>query len=89
MLDEAVKIFVAGGCGFCEDVKRLAKAGRMNQAKIDLIDVTTEEGFKEIEKHKLTQVPCAIKDGKSCKILIDRTDDVLIIDCESSQDAIF
>lgn len=80
---ETVKLFVAAGCPVCDKVKELADAGRFSVPKVDLIDVTTEDGFPSIEKYSLDRVPRAIKGDKACQLWVDPEADVLMIDCDS------
>jgi hypothetical protein len=88
MADEKVlKIYVADGCKPCEEIKELAEAGKMltnvgADTDIHLVDVTSDEGFPEIEREKLTGVPVAKYDGRTCKLSIDEETKTLIIDCQ-------
>ncbi len=77
--EEKVKLFVSSACGPCEQVRKMIEEGRFNLPDIDLIDVTTEEGFPYVKKMGLTKIPVAYKGDKVCKLLMD--DESLMIDC--------
>lgn len=79
MPDEKVKVFISSGCGPCQEVRKMIEEGKFNLADVDLIDVSSEEGFPFVEKMGLTKVPAAFKGGKACKIMSD--EESLIIDC--------
>ena len=76
---EKVKVFLSSNCGACQEVKRMLEAGKFNLADVEIIDVSTKEGFPMIEKLGLTKVPTAMKGNEVCKLLMD--DESLIIDC--------
>ena len=82
---EPVKIFVAGNCGPCQEIKQKVAEGKFNQSQVDLIDVETDEGFPYIEKLGLTQVPTAMKGGQKCDLSVE--DDTLIIKCPGDDTA--
>ncbi len=83
---KVLKIFVAEGCGSCKEVAELAEKGKMltnvaPETEIHLIDVTTDEGFPEVEAEQLNGVPVAKYEGRTCKLSIDEESHTLIIDC--------
>ena len=85
-MGKILKIFVADGCDPCKEIKDLAEKGKMltnvdPDTDIELIDVTTDEGFPEVEKEQLSGVPTAKYDGQTCKLHIDEETKTLIIDC--------
>jgi thiol-disulfide isomerase/thioredoxin len=82
--DEKVKLFVSGGCGPCQAVKQMVAEGRFNLDDVEIIDVTTEEGFPWIKKLGLQKVPTAMKGAKVCKLLIDG--ETLVIDCDGEHE---
>jgi glutaredoxin len=81
-----VKVYVATHCQPCEEVKRLLEKGHFSingiEGEVDLIDVETEEGFKQIFEG-MDAVPAAYSDGKRCKISIDEEGETLILECPS------
>ena len=90
MTEKVLKIYVAEGCKPCDEIKDLAEKGKMltnvdPETDIHLIDVTSDEGFPEIEKEQLTGVPTARFEGKTCKLQIDEETKTLIIDCEQKE----
>jgi hypothetical protein len=80
-MGEVVKVFVSGECGPCAEIKQLAEEGRVNQ-DIDLIDVTSDEGFPYIEKLGLSKVPSAYRGVQECKLQIDDENQLLIVNCD-------
>ncbi len=81
---ELVKVFVAGGCGPCQEIKQLIEEGRVSE-DIDLIDVTSDEGYPYIEKMGLSKVPSAYRGTQECKLQIDDEEHLLIVDCGSEE----
>lgn len=81
MSDDIVKVFVSEGCGPCGQVKQMIAEGKFNLDKVDVIDVTTEEGYPYIAKLGLSKVPVAMKGSKVCPILFD--EESLVIDCNN------
>jgi glutaredoxin len=80
MSDDTIKVFVSSGCGPCAQVKKMIEEGRFNLSRVDMVDVSTDEGFPYIEKLGLTKVPSAFKGSKECKILSD--EETVVIDCD-------
>lgn len=64
-MSERAKIFVAGGCQPCQEIKDLAAAGKVDA---DIIDVATDEGFHFIKQLGIDSVPVGYKDGAFCRI---------------------
>jgi hypothetical protein len=91
MAKKAIQLFVGEGCKPCGDMKEMVTNGRFESnipgdVGLDLIDVTSEEGFPYIESEKLTQVPTAKYDGKVCKLEIDTEEQILVITCPGEEE---
>ena len=84
-----VKVFVAGHCEPCQEVKDLIAKGQFiidgEEGEIDLIDIESEEGFPQIKENNITGVPQAFREGKQCRIHIDEEDGTLLIDCNDEE----
>lgn len=78
---EKVKLFIAGHCGPCQEVKRLIGEGKFNLDEVDLIDLETEEGYSYLDRLKLSKVPSAYLGEQRCKVGFDEENDALIIEC--------
>jgi len=91
--ERKIKLFVGGHCTPCESIKKLVEEGMFlvndqEGAQVDMIDVETEEGFANIEKHQLTGIPQAFDEsGKRCKISIDEENKVVVFDCDGEPEA--
>lgn len=76
------KVYVAAHCQPCQAIKELLEKRRFlvngDEGEVDLIDIETEEGFKQIFPG-LEGVPSAYRDGKKCNIQIDG--ETLLLDC--------
>lgn len=86
MANRTLKIFVAEGCRSCGEIKRLVKDGKIAtncgpNTEVKLVDVTTDEGFPDVEREKLTGVPSARFEGHVCNLSIDEDTKTLIVDC--------
>ena len=49
---------------------------------MDLIDIETEEGFKQIFEG-MEGVPAAYQDGKKSRIKVDEESETLVLECPS------
>ena len=93
MSDKKIKLFVAGGCEPCAEVKKLVEEGAFlidgeEGASVEMIDVSSEEGFPEIEKRGLTGIPRAFgEDGKQCRIGIDEESGVVVFECNEQPES--
>ena len=91
--EKKIKLFVAEGCEPCAEVKKLVEEGAFlidgeEGAQVEMIDVSTEEGFPEIEKRGLTGIPRAFgEDGRQCKIGIDTENNVVVFDCDGQPES--
>jgi hypothetical protein len=91
MARKEIKVFYSPGCGPCHETVDRLKAGRFESdlgedAAVNLIDISTEEGFKEIEKEGLERIPTARYQGKTCQIRIDEELDAVILLCEEPKE---
>jgi len=81
-----VKVYVAAHCQPCEEVKRLLEKGLFSingaEGQVDLIDIETEEGFKQIFAG-MDAVPAAYLDGRKCRIKVDEESETLVLECPS------
>lgn len=90
MTPKILKIFIAEGCEPCKEISELTKKGKMvtnvdQGTEIQIIDILSDEGFPEIEREQLTDVPTAKYDGRTCKFQIDDETKTLIIDCSEEK----
>jgi hypothetical protein len=87
---EAVKIYTAGHCTPCEEIKKSLSEGNFlvdgKAEAIDVIDIETDEGFKEAQERELTAVPQAFRGSKTCAIKIDDESKTVLIECENGED---
>ena len=86
---EPIKVYHSPACGPCHEITNLLNQGRFEantgeNTDVDLIDVTSEEGFKEVEAGAIDSVPSAKYKGKSCKLSIDREQQMVIIECDEA-----
>jgi len=84
-MPNVVRVYVGTGCGPCGPIKAMINNGQVESdipdAEIEFVDVTTEEGFAEIEKEGLEKVPSAKFEGQFCKLEIDKERSVVVISC--------
>lgn len=75
MSDKPVKLVVAEGCGYCEEIKN------MKLENIEIIDVETDEAGKLLNMAEGSiYVPVAFdSDGEKCELL--REDGILTVKC--------
>lgn len=78
-----------GSCTPCEEINKLIEAGQFQSPdtdEIDLVDITTDEGFKRFSDDILSKqdggVPSAYMDGKKCQIIVE--DGVVHFECPSN-----
>lgn len=81
-----VRVYHSKHCKPCEIVTKLIKQGRFEgEEEVELVDLETEEGFKEFYNHVLehrdSAVPSAYKDGERCLIKITEDNDALVFEC--------
>jgi len=78
-----------GDCVPCKEINELVEQGKFHSPdtdEIDVVDITTDEGFDRFNREILSKqdgaVPSAYLDGKKCMILIE--DDVVHFECSSN-----
>lgn len=86
MAQKAIKVFMSEHCKPCQELVDLLKQGRFEadvggDAAIDLIDITSEEGFPEMVAEEVTRVPMAKYQGRECKLGIDEDAGIVVITC--------
>lgn len=83
-----VILFKAGDCTPCEEVAKLVSEHRfviegIHNIGIRVVDVSTEEGFSELQGHQdIDRLPAAKMGDKLCELSVDRETDTLYITCE-------
>ena len=92
MPKESIKVYHSPHCDPCHEVMGLLNQGRFESnidpdTEIDIIDVTSEEGFQEVAADGVDSVPSAKYKGKTCKLSIDREQEVVVIECEGEKGA--
>lgn len=94
-MDEAekkkvVKVFQSTYCEPCHEIVDLIKEGKyiidVEDAEVQVIDVTSEEGFPELEKEDVDALPSAKYEGKTCRLGINREEGIVTIDCAEVAD---
>jgi hypothetical protein len=90
MAKKVIKVFYSSACTPCAEVTDRLKKGRFASdlgegTAVDLIDITSEEGFAQVEKEKLERVPSAKHDAKFCKIAIDKELDAVMFTCNEEE----
>jgi len=91
MADKKVVYYTASeGCTPCAEISKLVEEGKFSGDgfdEVDMVDITTDEGFNRFAKDVLSKddgaVPSAYIDGQKCSI--QATDDWVYINCESEQ----
>ena len=77
-----------GDCTPCTEINKLIEAGKFvsPDGEVDLVDITTDEGFDQFNKHILSKqdgaVPSAYLDGKKCQIILE--DGKVFFECPSN-----
>jgi hypothetical protein len=67
----------SGDCKPCGEINKLVEAGQFvsPDGEVDLVDITTDEGFDRFNKEILSKqdgaVPTAYKDGQKCQIILE------------------
>ncbi|MDD5511799.1 MAG: hypothetical protein PHI12_13450 [Dehalococcoidales bacterium] len=87
MSKKVIDVFVSGDCSPCQEVSDRLKNGLFasdleGETAVNIIDVTTEEGFRKIDEEKLDRVPSAKFEGKFCQIHIDPDTDAVMFSCK-------
>ncbi len=81
--DDEIKLFITQGCPHCEKIKDIVLKGRFNAESVDLIDLSSPEGYPYLDKLPVKRVPAAMKGEKVCELTMahDKDGDLLLIDC--------
>jgi len=87
MSKKVIDVFISGECAPCSEVSDRLKKGLFASdlgegTSVNLIDISTEEGFEKIEQEKLDRVPSAKHEGKFCEIHIDPDTDAVMFTCK-------
>ncbi len=86
-MSEPIRLFVAGSCRSCDEVKQLMSEGRCNLTPDEVIDVEEEGGREWTNRLRFTNgVPAAFQGNKQCQLRIDDGERKLIIKCPGSKD---
>ena len=91
MAKKTIRFFTSPHCEPCHELMDLINKGRFEsnvaeEIALDVIDITSAEGFPEIEKEGLDSVPVAKYEGRSCKIRIDEDAQVVLFICEGEEE---
>lgn len=86
MAGKVIKVFMSAYCKPCHEVVDLLKKGRFEadvgeDAAVEFIDVTSEEGFPEMVAEEVTRLPLAKHAGRECKLGIDDEAGIVVITC--------
>ncbi|MDD5547085.1 MAG: thioredoxin family protein [Candidatus Omnitrophica bacterium] len=84
---KVIKVYHSPHCDSCHQAVDLLNKGRFESniegdVPVDLIDVTSDEGFREIGEAGVDAVPTAKYNGKTCKLGIDEEQQVVVITCD-------
>jgi hypothetical protein len=77
-----------GDCKPCTEINKLVEAGKFvsPDGEVDLVDITTDEGFERFNKEVLSKqdgaVPSAYLEGKPCQLILD--DGKVFFECPSN-----
>lgn len=91
-----LQIFTAESCAPCADIKEAIDSGKLSieglsrtevkNTDIEVIDVTTEEGYPLIDEMGIDQIPVAYYEGRKCRILVDDETHAITLDCSENLD---
>ncbi len=79
MAEEKVKLYVAGSCGPCKEVKKLIAEGKVNIKNIQIIDLEEGDNYKMLPELNLSRVPSAFQGDQTCELSLQNGK--LVIDC--------
>lgn len=87
--DKVIKVYHSPHCQPCLEITELLNKGRFESniegdVPIDLVDVTSEEGFKELHAAgvDVSSIPTARYQGQTCKLGVDEDQQVVVIECK-------
>ena len=91
MADKRIVYYTSkdGSCRPCTEINKLIEAGQFvcPEGEVDLVDITTDEGFDRFSKHILSKqdggVPSAYLGDKKCRLILD--DGKVFFECPSSE----
>ena len=87
---KVVKVFQSTHCEPCHEIVDMINKGKyildVEDAEVQVIDVTSEEGFPELEKEDVDALPSAKYEGKTCRLGINREEGIVTIDCAEVAD---
>ena len=90
MEKKVVKVFQSKHCDSCHEIVGMIEERKyvldIEGAEVKVIDVTSEEGFPELEKEDVGGIPSAKFEGKTCRLSINREEGVVLIDCKDPED---
>ena len=83
-----ITFYTAPGCSPCQDIKKAIESGDVRiegaavaPSDVDIVDLSTDEGYLLIEKLGLEAIPSVYYDGDRCGLLIDDEDGQVVIRC--------
>ena len=91
-MGKKITVFTASQCGPCKEISEILALNRwesdIEDSKLRVVDVETEEGFSELQQHMdvVNALPSAVYDGKLCRIQIDEDAHIIIFSCEGQPD---
>lgn len=90
-MSESIKIYSSPGCGSCSTVKEAIESGNVEvrgvdpDTEVEMVDVTTDEGYPEIDRIGIDAIPSAYHEGEKCNILVNDQTGKVIVDCPDSR----
>lgn len=86
MAKKVIDFFYSEQCSPCKQVSDLIKEGRFASdlgegTAVNLVEITSDEGFARIEPEGLEKVPSAKHEGKFCQIHIDEERNAVMFTC--------
>jgi hypothetical protein len=90
MAKKVIDLYYSSDCAPCHDVVDRVKNGRFasdleGDVGVNLVDISTDEGFAEVEKQNLEKVPTARHEAKTCQIHIDEELDAVMFTCTEEE----
>lgn len=83
-MSSKIRIFTSPHCPPCQEIKK--KLEKQGMPDVEIIDVHSDEGYKEAMEKKITGVPFAIKNDKQCRIL--QEGDSVKFECQDEKDGL-
>lgn len=89
MEPKVVKVFHSTYCESCHEIVEMIEGGKyvldIEGAEVEVVNVTSEEGFPELAKEDVDAIPSAKFEGKTCRLSINREEGVVLIDCKDPE----